>query len=113
MKFKINLFKKPKSSGKRTTDFFINHVGEVFLLFFVLVFSLGFYVFWKYAWSVSNFQAQPRATGQTIPHKTLEGAIQYTQDRNSVFLAPLVPLDIRDPFVPGDENSSDSNDIAP
>src|SRR3989338_5392672 len=101
MKFKISFFKKSANSGKRTSDFVINHIGELFVLFFILVFSLGFYVFWKYAWSVSNFQAQPRTTGQTIPHKTLEGSIQYTQDRNKAFLTPLTPLNIRDPFIHG------------
>src|SRR3989338_10453332 len=101
MKLKINFFKKPTGSRRRTAGFVINHVGELFLLFFVLVFGLGFYIFWQYAWSVSNFQAQPRTTGQTIPHKTLEGSIQYTQDRNKAFLAPLTPLNIRDPFIHG------------
>src|SRR3989338_657638 len=113
MKFKINFFKKPASSGKRTSDFVINHIGELFVLFFILVFSLGFFVFWKYAWSVSNFQAHPRATSQTIPHKTLEGSIQYTQDRNRVFLEPLEPLNIRDPFIPGGGTSSTSNGTTP
>lgn len=113
MKLKINFFKKSTASGKRTADFVINHVGELFILFFILVFSLGFYIFWKYAWSVSNFQAQPRATSQTIPHKTLEGSIQYTQDRNKAFLAPLTLLNIRDPFIPGGETNPVLNNIAP
>lgn len=113
MKLKINILKKPSLSGKRTTNFVINHVGELFILFFVLVFSLGFYIFWKYAWSVSNFQAQPRVTSQAISQKTLEGAIQYTQDRNNAFLSPLTPLNIRDPFIPGGETNSTFNDVAP
>lgn len=110
MKLKFSFSKKPTISKKKISEVLINHIGEIVILSFILALGLGSYIFWKYAWEISNFSPQARLDTQYIPKKILEESLQSAQGRNKAFVAPLAPLNIRDPFTPFNQiNTSTPN----
>ena len=97
---KLKLPKKISFSRERLAQFLIKRIGGLFLAFFFVIFSLGLFVFWKYAWSISYFDlsAAGKIPAKALPRTSLENSLQYLEHKENDFNSPLFPLSIRDPF---------------
>lgn len=84
----------------------ILRIGEIALVIFVFVFGLGFYIFWRHAWTLSSFEAVPTIPSQGIPNQRLESLIEYIDQKENAFKSPLPPSAVPDPFQPNAPSGS-------
>jgi len=95
---KIKFLNKIHITPQKIQGIFISHIGEIFLLVFVVIFGLGFFVFWYFAWRASDFKPQTPSITRKIPKKSLDDSLLYMQGKENLFKASLPSLNIRDPF---------------
>ena len=96
--YQIKLPRKISLPRERLVGIFVNHIGEFFILLLFIIFAAGGYIFWKYAWIVSNFQPKPQILSSAIPQKSLDEILQHIEQREKDFKSLLPALSIRDPF---------------